>query len=278
MSNLDDIMEERMAQLVFMEHRAFCYRDFSEMMAHKTYRNKISAFKKADKVELDFKSSMAFHTLKGHRFGKSGASNQTGASISHNDPVFQMIKNLPMDKQCVHDIHLKFTASDAYENFPLPDFPRIKGNKAIAIPPWCQNNSITKITINKNDTITVIIGCSLEPIPLDYSGIIRLFAILARLQGFLQGLMVLVSNGSFDQQQLIPPIEKWIITRWDFGRDALQTYTGKKYEITVESGRDVFARIYTKDFLNNRKLRLERIESPNKTVADAIEEKINSPI
>lgn len=86
--------------------------------------------------------------------------------------------------------------------------------------------------------------------------------------------MVLVSGGKSDQQQLIPEYGKWIITRWDFGRDALVTYNGEKYEITVERV-GLFARLYVKDFLQKKKLRLERIESPNKTIADAIEEKLN---
>lgn len=246
-------------------------------MKPKTYRNKISKLKQDGIVELDYKSTIAFHTLTGHKFGKAGTKYHTGITISHNDPVYQMVKNLPMDKRSVHDIHLKFVAPNLYETFPLRDFPRIKVNKAIAIPTWSENNTLVRIMINKNDTVTVIIGCSLEPIPLDYNGIIRFFTILARLEGFLQGLMVILNKGKLDQRQLIPQHRKWIITRWDFGRDALQTYNGKNYEITVENAEHVFARLYTKDFCSNKKLRLERIESPNKTIIDAIEEKLNTP-
>lgn len=38
-------------------------------------------------------------------------------------------------------------------------YPKIKRNQAIAMPSWSKNNGIVKITINKNDTIVVIIGC-----------------------------------------------------------------------------------------------------------------------
>ena len=55
----------------------------------------------------------------------------------------------------------------------------------------------------------------------------------------------------------------------------MQTYSGKNYEITVESAEYTFARIYTKDFGKNKKKRLEEIQCPNKTVIDAVEEKLN---
>lgn len=187
-----------------------------------------------------------------------------------------MIKNLPMDKHSIHDIHLKFKATNIYKTFSNnTPYPITERNKAIAIPSWSKNNAIVKITINKNDTVTVIIGCSLEPIPLDYNGIIRFFTILGRSEGFLEGLMVMLNHYKLDQNQSIPQYSKWIITRWDFGRDALQTYRGKNYEITVESAEYTFARIYTKDFGKYKKKRLEEIQCPNKTVIDAVEEKLN---
>jgi hypothetical protein len=102
-----------------------------------------------------------------------------------------------------------------------------------------------------------------------------LFTILGRSEGFLDGLTGLVNNYKLDQ--LIPQYGTWIITRWDFGSDSLQTYKGRNYEITVENARHILARIYTKDFGKYKKKRLEVIECPGKTVADAIEEKLNTP-
>lgn len=81
-------------------------------------------------------------------------------------------------------------------------------------------------------------------------------------------------NG-YKLDQSIPQYGRWIINRWDFGRDALQTYKGKKYEITVENAENIFARIYTKQFHKHKKLRLEVVECPRKTVIDAVQEKLN---
>jgi hypothetical protein len=274
MSDFDDEMLERMIHIVYDEHRPFCYREFLDLMKPKMYRNKISKLKKDGIVELDTKSSIAFYTLKGNSFGKAGTPYHTGITISHNDPTYNMIKNLPMDKQCIHDIHLKFKASEIYRIFSdNTPYPKTKRNLAIAIPPWNNNHAIVRITINKNDTVTVIIGCSIEPIPLDYNGIIRIFTILARAEGFLNGMTSMVNNYKLDQP--IPQYGRWIITRWDFGRDSLQTYNGKNYEITVEKAGHAFMRIYTKDYGRLRKIRLESVECPPMSVTDAIQEKLN---
>jgi DNA-binding transcriptional ArsR family regulator len=132
MSELDEAMLERMIHIVYDEHKNFSNMDFLDLMKPKTYRNKISKLKKDGIVELDYKSSVAFYTLKGHRFGKAGTSNHTAVivTISHNDPIYNMIKNLPMDKQSIHDIHLKFKAGKIYKIFS-DNTPYLKGTKPL---------------------------------------------------------------------------------------------------------------------------------------------------
>jgi len=278
MSELDDAMLQRIIHFVYDEHNSFSHKDFLDLMKPKTFRNKISKLKKDYIVELDYKSSVAFYTLKGHKHGKAGTPNHKGVTISNNDPVYNMIKNLPFDKQSIHDIHLKFKAPNIYQIFSRRDFPKIKGNSAIGIASWSKNNTIVKITINKNDTMTVIIGCTLEPIPLDYKGIIRFFTILARSEGFLEGLTVTVNHDKLIQNKSIPQCGEWIVTRWDFGRDSSQTYKGEKFEITVMNAQQMFERIYTKDFKKYKKIRLEQVECPRKTAIDAIQEKMNESL
>jgi hypothetical protein len=274
MTILDDAMMEHMIHIVFEEKRSFSFLDFTHIMKPKTYRNKICKLTKDEVVELDYKTTVAFHTLKGHKVGNARTLYHKGVTLNHNDPVYNMITNLPMDVQSIHDIHLSLKAPNLYGqllgNVP---YPVIEGNKSIAIT-WCKHNTIVRITINKNDTVSVIVGCSLEPIPLNYEGIIRFFTILGTVEGFLRGLLAM-ANGKLDQSELIPHYEKWMIMRWDFGRDGLPTYKGKKYEITVGKSGHMFARIYTKDFGKNKRIRIEKIESPKKTVADAIEEKLS---
>jgi hypothetical protein len=275
MSDLEDVMLERMIHIVNDEHKPFSYLDFLDLMKPKTYRNKISKLKKDGIVEIDFKSSIAFHTLKGHRFGKAGTRNHTGVTISHNDPIYNMIKNLPMDKQSIHNIRLRFTAPNIYETFSVnTPFPKDDLSKDIPLPYWNIHNAMVQVRIHKTNTVSVIIACAREPFPLDYNGIIRFFTTLASTEGLLVGLTLNVNHDKFNQS--IQHYGNWIITMWHFGREALVTYKGKNYEITVENAQHIITRIYPKDFGKCRKIRLERQEYPKKTVFDAIEEKLNS--
>ena len=274
MSSLDDAMQERMAYIVFHENRPFSYSDFLDIMKHKTFRNKILELKKKEIVELDYNSGIAFYTLKGYRRGKAGTRHHTGVTISHKDPVYQMIKNLPMDKQSIHDIRLKFEAPNIYETFSVnTPFDKDDINKDIRLPYWNTNNAIMQVRIHKTNTVSVIVACAREPFPLDYNGIIRFFTTLATTEGLLIGLTLKVNHDKFNHS--IQHYGNWIITMWHFGRDALVTYKGKKYEITVENAQHMITRIYPKDFGKCRKIRLERQEYPKKTVFDAIDEKLN---
>lgn len=276
MRESEEAMLERMIHIVNDEHRPFSKMDFLDLMKPKTYRNIISKLKKDGIVELDYKSSFAFHTLKGRKFGKTGTRNHMGVTVSNNDPTYNMLNNLPMDKASIHDIHLRFNASNIYKHFENTPFPKYKKNESIAVDSWTMNNAITKTTINKNDTVNVILGCSLYPIPLDYDGIIRFMTMLARSEGVLHGLTAMLNNYKIGNES-IPSYTKWIITRWDFGRDSLVSYKGKKYEIAVEDAYHRLNKIYTKDFGKNKgvRLRAERIETPRKTVIDVINEKLD---
>jgi hypothetical protein len=286
MSELDQAMEEHIAFIVFHEKRPFCYKDFlcfdvggkQYHMKHKTFRNKVCKLKKKGIIELDFNSGIAFYTLKGHRFGKTGTHNHAAVIVSHNDPLYQMFKNLPMGKRSIHDIRLRFFAGGIYSAFCLnTKFPKDERNKDIRLPYWNVLNAIVQVRIHKTNTVSIIISCSREPFLLDYNGIIGFFTTLARIQGLLRGMMLSTNPSMNDQNQIIPDYGKWFLTMWHFGRDALETYKGEKFERTVEDAQGVLARIYTKDFNDHKKIRMEVQECPNKTVIDSIQEKLNNP-
>jgi hypothetical protein len=273
-----------MAYIVLSVGRPFCYGDFTNFEvdgrkwspSYGTIRNKFSKFRKEGRIKICCNSKPVFFELTETNLGnKTMTMRPTGASnTSRNDPLYNMLTRLPWDKHCIHNIHLKFKAPGIYkilsENSP---YPKVKGNEGIAIPAWAKNNTIAKITVNKNDTLIVIIGCSLEPIPLDYYGIIRFFTILTRVEGFLEGITRKIND--YKWKQSIPHYGNWIITRWDFGRDSLQTYTGEKYETTVEGAEHIFTRIYTKDFGKYKRIRIENVECLGKTVFDGIQEKLD---
>jgi hypothetical protein len=80
MSELEDTMQEHAAEIVFTEHRPFCYSDFvplfsvngkSYRLAHGTFKNKSTEFVKKGRWELEYRSRLAFYTLEGHKFGNT---------------------------------------------------------------------------------------------------------------------------------------------------------------------------------------------------------------
>ena len=317
MSEVDNAMLQRMFHIVCDEHKSFCYLDFLDLMKPTTYRNKICKLKKDGIVELDYISGVAFHTLKGYRSGKPVTPNHIGVSssnsdslplsitVGHNDPVYQMIKNLPMDRQAIHDIRAKFQVPNIYDAFSnvalaLPttttttpntttprafqfQFPKDDVNCDIRLPYWNVNNAIVQVRIHKTDTVSVIVACSRNPFSFDYNGIIRFFTTLADTHGLLVGLTFsnqiqsgLTVSTTAAASLVIPRYQSWLVTQWHFGRDSLTTYKGEKYEITVEGAQHIFTRLYTKDYGKFKKIRLERVESPRKPVPDAIQDKLDS--
>ena len=277
LSDLDNAMIQRMIHKVHVEHTNFCKLDFLDLMKPKTYRNKICKLKKQGIVEDDYKSTNAYHTLVGHKFGRAGTHNHTGVTTSHNNPIYQMFLNLPMDKQCIHNIRLRLTVPDIYHAFSVnTTFPKDNRSGDIRLPYWNKNNAVVQVRIHRTDTVSIIVGCSLEPFPLDYNGIIRFFTTLASTEGLLVGMTLMIYNEKVNQILSIPDYRKWVITMWHFGRDGLLEFKGEKFSISVENADHIVSTIYSKDFGKYSKIRLDRQERPNNFVTDAIEEKLNS--
>ncbi len=71
-------MKKRIAHLVLVEKRPFCYLDFLDFevggehysMAHGTFRNKISVLARTEYIVLQYRSGPAFYSLPGHNFTK----------------------------------------------------------------------------------------------------------------------------------------------------------------------------------------------------------------
>jgi hypothetical protein len=285
MSVLDDAALQHMAYLVLSENRPFSFKDFllfpvdgkEYRMKPGTFRNKILELKKKGIVELNYNSGIAFYTLKSHRFGKPVTPNHT---VAHNDSVYDMLQNLPLDKQSIHDIRLTFKVPNIWKIFSFNrNLPINKRSKDIIIPSWSKDNAIVRTMIHKTDTVSVIIGCSLVPIPLDANGIIRFFNMLVRVEEKLQTILdSSIPINCTEKSCSIPEYETWIVTMWHFGRDASIEYAGAKFTVTIEKLKHILTRIYVKDFNGKKKIRIETQEYPKKTVLDAIEEKLGNII
>jgi hypothetical protein len=304
MTDLDHAMEKHMANLVHCENTPFSYRDFTAFevdgqeyrMSHGTYRNKILGLTKSGKVEKVYNAGIAFHTLKGKVFGKPMTSDHEGVCNSKMDSFSRFINDLPTERAALHDIRLKFkvpdmwnTISSTHNRFPINQY-----SEDICIPTWKFDDLLIRVVIHKTDTISVIIACSLTPIPVSVGGIIHLSTTLTRVEERLATLLINNGCGSdtqgvvdtsstvnsrSDRQLRIPDHRLWLVTMWHFGADALVEYAGEKFEFTWEESKHILIRAYTKTMKDRKtRIRLERQEYPNKTFPKIIEEKLNAEI
>ena len=282
-----------MTNIVLTEHRPFSFIDFlphfevnrSEYsIDYGTLRNKFSQLRKNGKIELDYRSKQAFYTMKGHKFGKKRMTiNHLG--VPSSDPITKLISRLPFGNNALHDIHLRFHAKGIWALLSANSALRIHPvSKDLRLPPLGFRDIEIRLAIHKSDTVTVVVSCSYAPIAVDCGGIIRLSNALTRVEERLSRLIeswndAVTSDsnisGNSSRMHLIPEHSSWIVTMWHFGLDSITEYTGDKFSATWEVGQNALIRAYSKDMKEQgRTIRLERQEYPNKSFADAIEEKL----
>jgi hypothetical protein len=282
MSDLDNAMYKHMIHIILSEQRPFSYKDFLRFsvgekeysMKHGTFRNKISKLIKSRRVQISYYSSCAFYSLMEYNFGKTMTRNHT---VVHNDPLYKMIQDIPFEKQSIHDIRLRLKVPNIWQIFAInTNFHRNKRSEDIVIPTWNKDSALVRTVIHKTDTVSVSIGCSLQPIPLDAKGIINFFNLLVRVEGKLQSILDNSGLVNDDKKYIsIPEYRQWTVTMWHFGRDASVEYMGERFCISVEKLQHVLTRIYVKDFNGKNRIRIEKQEYPKKTLLDAIEEKLD---
>ena len=129
------------------------------------------------------------------------------------------------------------------------------------------------IVIQKTNTITVTIGCSLDPIPINFSGIVLFSNALAivrdRLYRWIEDSLSLYPDSSLSYSPIsisIPHYNTWIVTMWHLNANSLVRYNGKAFNIEFGRFHEVLARIYSKRkrdgniYLQNRRTGISKQE------------------
>jgi hypothetical protein len=284
MTELDEAMQQQMAYLVFDVKRPFCTNDFLRFVwegkeykpSYGTIRNKFTEFNKNGDIEFCFKDINAYYSLKGHKFSKNSMTlnHRVGnLAISPNHDLYKMLQGMVFDKEAIHNIRLRLEVPNIFSRSlcTLQYFDQDEISRDFRLPYRNIDNAQVQVRVHKSDTVTVIIGCSLNPISLDYNGLMRLNKILGIVQGYLEGL-------TFNHNIVhIPDFDNWLITMWHFNRDGLKEYAGEKFHTTVEKANHTIERIYSKDFKGKNRPRWEIQEYPNKTVKETINDKLRVP-
>jgi hypothetical protein len=218
-------------------------------------------------------------------------------------PICNIIENLPLNKKSLHDIHMRFEVPNIHTillswlDTTSPQDQRYlqinSVNKGISLPTWNIKDLNIKVTVHRTNTVSVVVGCSYAPIATDIGGVIRLSNALTRVEERISRLVedkCKLIQGGYENVP-IPEHDRWIVTMWHFGADASVEYTGKEFSATWEVGENGLIRAYSKDMKGGKtrirlerqdmkggktRIRLERQEYPNRSLADAIEEKLYS--
>lgn len=209
----------------------------------------------------------------------------TGVPSSSGD-IYRMIQNLPVGRNALHDIHLRFTVEGIWSILSTTTSFRIAPvSKDIRLSMVDIKGLRIKTTVHDTDTVSVVVAGSYYPIAVDFNGIMRFSNALTRVEERLSNLLQ-ESNMSLTKatgkqndgaKLVVPDHMGWIVTMWHFGIDGLTEYTGEKFSCTWEVGQNALVRAYTKDFRDGKThIRFEKQEYPRKSLACAIEDKINS--
>lgn len=284
MSKLDEAMEVHMASIVLTQHKPFCYRDFLHFrlngtdygMSHGTFRNKISRLMKKNEVEIAYRSFQTFYTLSGQKFGKPVTPYH---AVVHNDPFYKLLQNLPLGKQSIHNIRLKFSVSGIWDTFSSKTrYHTNPISKDIKIPSWNIDYAIIRTIVHKTDVVSIIIACSLNPIHLDIDGIIYFSTLLTRVEERFRNILNAACSDTKcnNEAKSFPDYKKWTITMWHFGKDSLDEYSGEKFCVAVEKAENILVRVYVKEMNGKNRTRIERQECLNKKVEDIIEERLDN--
>jgi hypothetical protein len=238
------IVHEEYRPFSYLDCLAFTIKEKEFKMTHGTFRNIVSRLMKEELIEVSYKSNIAFYSLIGVKFDKASRIGMTGnhtgvpfissASLSpsptSSNPLYRLIRDLPLDKNS-HDIRLRFTCPGIYEIASLPvsknaqghDYTMNTRSKDILLPTWKMNDILVKVTIHRTDTVSVMMGCSLNPISLDINGLIRLMKTLSVVEDRLSrlvevhGYTVIDSsdNSTHIRHRLsgaIPTHSRWLVT------------------------------------------------------------------
>lgn len=225
------------------------------------------------------------------------ASTTLPLSLSFN-PLYKIVNDLPLDRNSVHNLHLKFFSPQIYAIVHFAISNKILGyhctvnarSKDIQLQAWEINGLRITVTIHRPDTVSVVIGCSLHPIALDVNSVIRLADALSVVEGKLSSIVkgsherdpYLINDLNFmDDRRVnictIPSYSHWTVTSWHFGADSSIEYAGEIFSTTWKTAENILIRAYTKVMNEGiRRIRLEIQEYPKTTLADAIEQRISN--
>ena len=174
-------------------------------------------------------------------------------------PLYLLLEGTSFGQRAVHDLHLNFKTQGIYN--ALLNNQELKKE----INPHNKGIRFTYVNIDKFsiilsiypiDTCQIVIGCSENPILLNFKGVNKLTATLCRIEERLSNLCVRTSIH-------VPSYNNWIITLWHIGKDSISEYSGQTFHCEWNLAEQMILRIYTKTIgKSNNRVRAEIQQNP----------------
>jgi RecA/RadA recombinase len=112
------------------------------------------------------------------------------SSCADNNSIYRLIQNMPLGRNALHDIHLRFNVKDIWPVLSSTTSFKINSvSKDIRLPEWDIRGLSVKTTVHRTDTVSVVVGGSYHPIAVDFNGIIRLSNALTSVEERLSNLI-----------------------------------------------------------------------------------------
>lgn len=298
MTELDSALWKRILYIVQEENRPFSFTDFVPIfnvdgkrypIAYRTFRNKVSALLKAEKIQVAYHSSQTFYTIKGIAFDKPATRDRKVVELPlaipipsqlayvKNDPLYRSIRSLPFGEKSLHNIRLRFEAKGIWNAVhSSPSFVECKvrrRSKDNVLPRIVIDKLGLQVNIHRSDTVSIIVSCSYGPVAVDVNGVSQLSNALAIVKEKVSEFAVVSGNPTVP----IPDCLQWIVTMWHFGADSTADYSDEKNYRRWGFAERILLTIYTKEWENGKKrVRWDLQEYPNKPVKEALEEKLHA--
>jgi hypothetical protein len=160
---------KRIKEIVSNEHRPVSFLDFipsfevegrKHHMKHGTLRNILSSLRRTRQIQIDYKTKQTFYTLPGATFGRRQTMTPypTGvpsSSSADNDSIYGLIQNLPLGRNALHDIHLRFNVKGIWSVLSMT-FKIDSVSKDIKLPVWDIRGLSVKTRVHRTDTVSVV--------------------------------------------------------------------------------------------------------------------------
>jgi hypothetical protein len=189
--------------------------------------------------------------------------------------LVDLLESLPWEELCrVHDVHFTFFAENLYKAFLGKGYVPIQFSKDIDLGKfvWTNYRSATVI-LHHNGRVSFILECANCPIESSTDNLVCMASFLEKCWNG-----ILDKARGFDPELDItsmPKVEDWLIVQWHYGKDSAQEFSGEMFDITFKMWCGILARIYVHEQDRIRKLRVEVLQKPHKTLRQVSAEILN---